>query len=361
MSAACIDLTEVVSEVVRTGVAPSAVASVAYRSEGRWINASAAAGLTDPERGTVATVDAVYDLASITKPVVAVCAAKAVERGHLTWSDPVSRWLPELAAHALGAQTLERLASHRAGLLPHLPIFETLWPAGDDRTSHVLGLASGAYDATAAGTARYSDLGYMLLGYALEAALAKPLAGIVAEWITLPLGVRLIAAAALAEDDNVACTEVATWRGGTVRREVHDENAWVLSGLGLSGHAGLFGSAPEVARFGTALLDVLAGRSTTPVSMASLRWMLSPQHGGSNLVGFDSKSAEGSSAGTLLGPRSFGHLGFTGTSLWIDPDADLVIVLLTNRVYPTRGNVAIRQARPAIADRIVELVRASVS
>jgi CubicO group peptidase (beta-lactamase class C family) len=151
-------------------------------------------------------------------------------------------------------------------------------------------------------------------------------------------------------------TEVIAWRGGEVRGLVHDENAWALTGDGGSGHAGLFGTAPAVVAFGCAVLDALA-RGEGPLAGRDLEWLVRPRPGGSLRAGFDGKSEEGSSAGERAGPRTFGHLGFTGTSLWIDPDADAVVVVLTNRVHPTRDNLAIRAARPLAHDALFRIAR----
>ena len=147
-----------------------------------------------------------------------------------------------------------------------------------------------------------------------------------------------------ARKGSAAPTEEVPWRGGVVRGRVHDENAWALTGLGGSGHAGMFGTLGAVLAFGCAVLDGLDGRG--PFADADVRELTRERPFGSLRAGFDGKSEEGSSAGASFGPRAFGHLGFTGTSLWIEPDAGVVVVLLTNRVHPTRDNVAIRGARP---------------
>jgi CubicO group peptidase (beta-lactamase class C family) len=123
---------------------------------------------------------------------------------------------------------------------------------------------------------------------------------------------------------------------------VHDENAWAMSGEGGSGHAGMFGTVGAVVAFGCAVLDAIE----------ELECLVAPRPGGTLRAGFDGKSDEGSSAGSLAGPRAFGHLGFTGTSLWIDPDAGAVVVLLTNRVCPTRDHSLIRAARPQVHDAL---------
>ncbi|MBC7172132.1 MAG: serine hydrolase [Polyangiaceae bacterium] len=136
-----------------------------------------------------------------------------------------------------------------------------------------------------------------------------------------------------------------------LRGEVHDENCAALGGVG--GHAGLFGTARGVAVFGRWLLDNLKGRSTLLVPQALLRKSLEPQPGGTHRIGWDAKSEGESLAGRRLSAGSFGHWGFTGTSLWCDPERDLVIALLTNRVHPCRANQKIRGFRPAFHDAIV--------
>jgi CubicO group peptidase (beta-lactamase class C family) len=143
-----------------------------------------------------------------------------------------------------------------------------------------------------------------------------------------------------------APTETVAWRGGEVVGAVHDENAWAISGAGGSGHAGIFGTVGAVLAFGGAVLD--------RIDAPELAWLVRPRPGGTLCAGFDGKSPQGSSAGERMGPRSVGHLGFTGTSLWIDPDAGVVVALLTNRVCPTRDNVAIRAARPWAHDALYE-------
>jgi serine-type D-Ala-D-Ala carboxypeptidase len=154
--------------------------------------------------------------------------------------------------------------------------------------------------------------------------------------------------------ERVAPTEVVSWRGGVVRASVHDENAWALSGDGASGHAGMFGTAPGVLDLGTCLLDVMRGHRDDFLSPHEIEPLVRPRPGGTLRAGFDGKSLEGSSAGRGFGLSSVGHLGFTGTSMWIDPDAQVVGVLLTNRVHPTRASETIRKVRPIVYDAIWE-------
>jgi CubicO group peptidase (beta-lactamase class C family) len=268
---------------------------------------------------------------------------------------------------------LDLLAAHRAGLDGHRPLYAPLLEGIRPDLAASLAIAAGARRDGCDGDSPpegfppvYSDLGYLLLGAAIARRGGADLDEVVAREVTRPLGlwadgVPAIASARMLRrrdpsfDDRVAPTERAPFRGGVVRGAVHDENAWALVGDALAGHAGLFGDALAVARLGVAVLEALAGERPGWLSPADLGPMLRPRPGGSLLAGFDSKSGPAPTSGSRFGPRTFGHLGFTGTSLWIDPDAELVGVLLTNRVHPTRDTPeGIRRARPAAYDAIAE-------
>jgi CubicO group peptidase (beta-lactamase class C family) len=175
----------------------------------------------------------------------------------------------------------------------------------------------------------------------------------------LGIGAEVFYAAALAPAlrgdflARVAPTEHCEFRGRVVRGEVHDENCAAYGGI--AGHAGMFGRADAVLDFGLAMLDALAGRSCW-LDQALVRWAVRPRPGGGHVVGWDTPSAQGASAGSLFSLRSFGHLGFTGTSIWCDPTRGLCAVLLSNRVHPTRENIRIRTYRPRFHDAIVRMV-----
>jgi CubicO group peptidase (beta-lactamase class C family) len=161
--------------------------------------------------------------------------------------------------------------------------------------------------------------------------------------------------------DRIAPTE-RSQDGTIIRGTVHDENAWKLGGV--SGHAGLFGTAPDLARFGFWLLDSWHGRLPgAPVLPSELvkTWTRRQElpAGSSRALGWDTPSGTNSSAGTKLGPLAFGHTGFTGTSIWFDPEQDLFIILLTNRVNPSRENGRIARVRPRVADLAVAALTAA--
>lgn len=313
------------------------------------------------------SAETMFDLASVTKPVVACTLARLVERGLFSLETPLGLLLPALSDTPSGPLPLELFLSHRAGLDGHRPLFSpVLRERSPLRRAFALRSAASARraDCAAAPPAEgyapvYSDLGYLLLGACIEAATGEPLDRVVAAEVAQPLGLNWGSARQLLAGggrflDHVAPTEVVRARGGCVRGAVHDENAWALSGHGCSGHAGLFGAVTDVLRFGEALLAALAGKSSW-LSRATLERLVRPRPGGTLRAGFDGKSDGASSAGASAGPHTFGHLGFTGTSLWCDPTAGTVTVLLTNRVHPTRegGSApAIRRARPLIHDAL---------
>jgi len=307
-----------------------------------------------------------FDLASLTKPMTAIAVAR---RGAL--GTALGDVLPELAMTASGPATLETLLSHRAGLEAHLPLYRSLM-AGSSSTKDALRTAADARREECIGPIPeggfppvYSDVGYILAGEALARREAAVDAGAcLEELVVRPLGLeRVLGTArsleALGVDlaTRAAPTEDVPWRGGVVRGRVHDENAWALTSEGGSGHAGMFGTVRAVLEVGTAILDGLAARG--PFRDARIDVLIRERPGATLRAGFDGKAREGSSAGDSFGPRSFGHLGFTGTSLWIDPDAEVVAVLLTNRIHPSREHTAIRAARPeaheALFKRALEL------
>jgi CubicO group peptidase (beta-lactamase class C family) len=348
-----VDAEHIARSVCRAGVAPLCAAGCAARS-----------GLTRSWRAEVGgDTGYVFDLASVTKPMTAV----AVVRAGIDRRTPLEELLPDVRGTASGPLPLELFLAHRAGLEAHRALYAPLLVSmsmsmsvgeGEARTVEVsaaLREVANARRPDAQGDAPeegfaplYSDLGYVLVGAALARAVGARDAGeAIARLVLDPLGlgdragtVRELQARGVRGP--FAPTETVAWRGGAVVGAVHDENAWALTGIGGSGHAGIFATVDAVIAFGEAVLD----------DLDELEWLVRPRAGGSLRAGFDGKSPQGSSAGACLGPRSFGHLGFTGTSLWIDPDARVVVTLLTNRVCPTREHLAIRDARPRAHDEL---------
>jgi CubicO group peptidase (beta-lactamase class C family) len=347
-------------------VAPGAVVAVAARDDAGFRGATGASGVRSRLRPDAVTPETPFDLASVTKPVVACAVARLVRAKCLDWHCPLGTLLPELAECRAGDAPLITLLAHRAGLEAHRALFAPLVEGKVVDRPSALRDAANARRADCGGPLPpdgfpplYSDLGYLLAGEAASRAASLPLSEVVRREVTEPLGLDLDSAEGWERRlpdfrDRVAPTEVVAFRGGEILGVVHDENAWALAKTGLSGHAGLFGTAASVAAFGVGVLDALAGRAPDWLAPEELEPLVRVRQGGTLRAGFDGRSPEGSSAGSRFGPRSFGHLGFTGTSLWCDPDAGVVAVILTNRVNPSRENVAIRAVRPLLNDVLHE-------
>jgi CubicO group peptidase (beta-lactamase class C family) len=332
---------EIAGRIVESGVAPSAAAGCAVHADGGYRREIGGATL------------AFFDLASLTKPMTALALARSGVSPALRLSEVV----PELAGTRSGALPLELFLAHRAGLAAHLPLWEDLVRGGS-----IVDALRAAADARAdeplpvdGAPPVYSDLGYILAGLMLARSVGATDAGeAIRRAVAAPFGLedelgtaRELSARGVDLATRAAPTEDVPWRRGVVRGLVHDENAWALSGEGGSGHAGMFGTVSATLAFGCSVLDAMKGRLPFDVS-----WLVRERPGGTLRAGFDGKSPQGSSAGERFGPRSIGHLGFTGTSLWIDPDAEIVAVLLTNRVHPSRENIKIREARPGAHDAL---------
>jgi len=347
--------------VIQPSVAPAAAVATAWLGPAGFEFADGAAFRDESPANDA---HALFDLASITKSFMAVTVARLVQRGHLSFQTPLSDLLPEARETTTGSASILLLLSHRAGLEAHRTLFAPLLRGLPfDRPAAIrealYGRRPECRDAAPVGgyPPVYSDLGFALVGLAVERLEQQPLDQIVEREVCVPLGLEVGSARILRARDAgfpARCmpTETVPFRGGEVHGVVHDENAWALSGHGMSGHAGLFGTAASVARFGAALLDAQRGRSADWLDADSLEPLLETRPGGTLRAGFDGKSADQSSAGSRAGGRSFGHLGFTGTSFWCDPDQSRVLVLLTNRVCPTRNNPRIRAARPAVNDAL---------
>ncbi len=332
------------------GVAEDVAAGTTFRAaRGGWAREVGGAGAR------------LFDLASLTKPMTALAAIRA----GIDPRAPLGTLLAEARGTASEGAPLELLLAHRAGLAAHRALYAPLVRGDRVDVGAALREAADARRPDARGPVPdagfdpvYSDLGYLLAGEAIARAVGAKDAGEAIERLVLePLGIAGQAGtvrdlASRGVDGPFAPTEEVAWRGGVVCGAVHDENAWALSGHGGSGHAGIFGTIDAVLTFGAAVLDAVDGRG--PLGDRPVGWLVRERPGGTLRAGFDGKSESGSSAGTRLGPRSFGHLGFTGISVWLDPDAEVVVALLTNRVFPSREHVAIREARPWAHDSLFD-------
>jgi CubicO group peptidase (beta-lactamase class C family) len=294
----------------------------------------------------------IYDLASLTKVIVTTTMAMLlVDEGRLDVSWPLARLVPEFRGEpAKQRVTLAHLLSHASGLPAWAPLYEGT--SGKD--AFVARIASMDLMGEPGTRSVYSDLGFILLGAALERAAGATLETFASERILGPLGMsetRYLPPPAWRRQ--IAPTEDDPWRGRVLRGEVHDENAHAMGGV--APHSGLFGTAPDLARFAMAILagGIADGRRFIREDTRRLFFTPCGIPGSSYALGWDMPSGESSTAGRLMSRRSIGHLGFTGTSVWIDPDRRLFVILLSNRVHPTRANDPMRAVRAAVADAVV--------
>ena len=273
-----------------------------------------------------------FDLASLTKPLfTAREVLRATERGQLDVDDPLAAHLPETAERPLGERTLRQLLSHSAGVPAggFLPLHE--W--GDPAAIRAR-LPLEPWNLRGAGAVEYSDLGYLLLGLVLERVSGRPLG-------EFPLDAGLTF---FPDTAHAVATEDCPWRGRVLRGEVHDEKAFALGGP--AGHAGLFGTLDGV--LAQAELLLRGGWLGKAAQAAALR----PESGGHTLAFVQSQP--GWSGGSLCSARAFGHTGFTGTGLWVDPEYGLAWTLLTNRVHPSRHTSIDTQAlRRAVGNTLL--------
>jgi CubicO group peptidase (beta-lactamase class C family) len=333
-------------ERIAAGDFPSAVYLVAERGTVRFGDALGDA-VREPVRHP-ATPETIYDLASLTKPLVTgLLTAMHVERGSVGLDGAVASYLPEFAREDKRAVTVRQLLTHTSGLPAWRPLY--LLAAGD-RARALETIASQPLEQVPGARVIYSDLGFITLGLLLQRVSGAPLADLAREQIFAPLGLRrtffnpeksLQTGVAACESGGNAyerqmCesehgTRPATdWRTQPIWGEVHDGNAFFLGGA--AGHAGLFSTAPETLRLAQQFLPRTT-RLLAPATCALFRTNMTEGLNEARSFAWQLAATPDSTAGPALPPESFGHLGFTGTSCWVDPERERVFILLTNRTH----------------------------
>ncbi len=308
--------------------------------------------------------DTVFDLASLTKAVVtSLLVMRGVGQGLWRLDDPLGKDLPALRERP--AVTLRMALSHAGGFAAHRPFYEQVLrdrvPPPDGR-ERILALAASEAPAYAPGTrSLYSDLGFMLLGDFVEKGLADRLDRLADRLLFAPLGLRGLgfAGSRALVGRTLAPTEDCPLRGGMLLGQVHDLNAFAMGGV--AGHAGLFGDAADLLALADALCAAWrdsgpgGGAPIVPGEVLRLFWQPAGIPGSTWRLGWDGPAPTGSLAGDRLSRQAVGHLGFTGCSLWIDPQQEISIVLLTNFVHPkVHKDPRFRSLRPAIHDAILD-------
>jgi serine-type D-Ala-D-Ala carboxypeptidase len=295
-------------------------------------------------------VDTRFDLASLTKIVVATATLVHVGRGALRLDESLQALVPEWRGTAHEAITLRKILAHNAGFASGAD-YRALLESGEPVERYALSRELVAFPGE---RVVYSDLGFISLGVILERVLSRSLDTIVAQTFA-ELGVPSLAyRPPLMERPAIPATERDEWRG-LVQGTVHDEKAHLMAGV--AGHAGLFGNARDVARIAEVYLAALRDGESRPLDRDLARESLREQAYdpiARRGLGWVLRTSEENSCGIKMSARAFGHTGFTGTSMWSDPERDLTVVLLTNAVHFERGDL--RALRAAVCDAAVDLI-----
>lgn len=304
--------------------------------------------------------ETVFDLASVSKVVATTAAVMLLaERGRLSVDDLLSSWLPGfVVGRAPGdparSVSLRHLLAHASGLPGYVEFFRTC-SSPEMLLRACLELPLEAPPGT---RAEYSDPGFILLGKVIERCTGEPLNQWTQREIFTPLGLAATGFCPSSERRNAIppTEEDAVFRKHRIQGEVQDENAFVLEGV--AGHAGLFSNLPDLLRFSAAILHAKAGADSAAPGLfqwGTIQTFAQRQApaGSSRALGWDTPS-ENSSSGKYFSPNSIGHLGYSGCSLWIDLDAEIAVVLLTNRTWPDRATQLIKQVRPAFHNAVRE-------
>ena len=338
---------EVLRRAIDARAFPAAVVEVGSTTQLLWRQAFGR--LTFDADSGAARDDTVFDLASLTKVLsTAALVMRQVERGALGLDDPVGDHLPQWRGPDREAVTIRDLLAHASGL----PAYRPFHLAMRGRDQFETAICETPLEYAPRSRSIYSDLGFMLLGFILENA-----APLTSQFDTLRLQMGGIQELQFLPPEiwkrRTAPTQLKANRGGLLVGEVDDDNTWALGGV--AGQAGLFGTAAACGECARHILQVLDGR-TGAFRLDTLETFIARRADvpdSSRALGWDTMLAT-SSCGTRMSPRAFGHTGFTGTSIWIDPDRGIYVVLLTNRVYPNPDNQAIAQVRPAVHDAVMQ-------
>lgn len=306
-----------------------------------------------------------FDLASLTKPLcTTLCILVLIKQGKLKWDTPLVDCLKELKNDPYKRNIrIEHLLTHSSGLeayRPYFRFFKSVFTEEDK--ARLLRYITYEKKVDEPGINNiYSDLGYILLGEIIERKTGQRLDHFFTEQIARKLNLEndlffipINQESANQSIQDCAATEKCPWRGRVIQGEVHDEHCWLMGGI--AGHAGLFGTIDGVLRLCELMLDQWVGKGDSPFLSGQLFKQLFtiPNNKLTWYRGFDRPTPGGSSSGHYFSEKSAGHLGFSGTSFWMDPEKKTVVVLLTNRIHPSRENINIRSFRPWFHDKIME-------
>lgn len=346
------EVESVINKAINEKVFPGAV--VLVWKNGRIIYQNSFGRLTYDQNSSEVKLNTIYDLASLTKVVATTTAAMiCLDRELLSLEDKVVKYLPEFGSYGKEKITIKNLLLHNSGL----PAWKKFYGRDLSYNEVLSEIFNSSLEYKTGEKTIYSDLGIITLGKIIEKVTGKTLDTFCKEEIFKPLGMNLTffnppdslkKLCAPTEKDKY-------WRMKTLQGEVHDETSAMLNGV--AGHAGLFSTAVDISKLmamlmSKGLLDNKEYIKKSTIELFTKRYSVES----TRALGWDTKSDSGSSAGNYFSKNSFGHTGFTGTSIWADPEKNLFVIFLTNRVYPTRENSGLTKVRPALHNEIIKSI-----
>jgi CubicO group peptidase (beta-lactamase class C family) len=337
------DAFRLLDEAVERGDTPGGVALIGRHGRIAGIHAVGVAHTRAPDGGQIAvTKDTIFDVASLSKVVGTLpLVLQLVERGRLRLGDRVAEYIPEFAAEGKSAVTVKQLLTHTSGLLSHKDMYSHGW-SPDEIRAHIF---AHPLDYEPGTKMVYSDPGFITLGEIVSRLFGEPLAVAAHKYVFAPLGMndtRYLPPESLRP--RIAATEYYEKLGRHKWGEVHDENCFALGGA--SGHAGLFSTAEDLAKYAVMWLAQgrfgEGGRLLSEASVSAATRSHTSHLPGNRGLGWVLKDDQWDASGDLLSPSSYGHTGFTGTSIWMDPALDCFAIVLTNRVHYGRDKSVVR-------------------
>lgn len=354
-------ISKTMNEAIDQGIFPGAVLLCGLNNQ---IIFQKAYGMADQFEKKQMTNQSIFDLASLTKPLATTLViSDLIEKNQLALSQPLSSIIDEFKETDKQNITIDMLLRHTSGLPAYKEYYKSILPQDNkskDRLRELLIKEPLINEMNQ--VQLYSDLGFMILSWVIETLSKESIDHYVTRKIYLPLNINRLFFIDLLntqlsyqrENNQFAATQKCQWRKKLLVGEVDDDNAWAVGGV--DGHAGLFGDAGSVYTLCKEILNAVLDKDPIIVSPRVIQRFVQRQNDFEMVAGFDTPAKQNSSAGIGFSQSSIGHLGYTGTSFWIDPETSLIIVFLTNRVHPLRDNEGIKKFRPKLHDIITSEV-----
>ncbi len=350
-------ISKTINKAIDQGIFPGAVLLCGLNDQIVFHNAFGKANLY---AGKKMMTQSVFDLASLTKPLATTLAiSDLIKKKQLNLDQSIGSIIDEFDGTDKQDVTIDMLLRHTSGLPAYKEFYKAILPQDNESKNRLRALLiREPLENKMNRVQLYSDLGFMILAWGIETLTRNRLNHYVINNIFKPLKLETLFFNNLLNTESpnqitnchFVATQKCSWRNKLLVGEVDDDNAWAAGGI--DGHAGLFGDAISVYGLCKEILNAVLDKHPAVLSPQVIKTLVKKKNNFEMVAGFDTPAKANSSAGMGFSPSSIGHLGFTGTSFWIDPETALIIVFLTNRVHPLRDNEGIKRFRPKLHDLI---------